>query len=206
MKSCIHFIRHGQTEGTINDWYYGAVDLPLTEEGIEETKKLAASGLYPSGEDAQFFTSGLSRAKHTLKLIYGDVDFVEIPQLNEMSFGIYECKSFKELEHDETFLKWCYDKTGDFVLPGGESQNQFADRITRGLSLLRKYHGLKELSHRHSGMDANSIMVFHGGAMAACMTIMFPEENKTIWEWSPKPGHGYSVYFEAGEPVRYEKF
>ena len=123
-----------------------------------------------------------------------------------MNFGIYECKSFKEVEDDETFLKWCYDESGDFALPEGESKNDFAARIARGLMLLRKHHGLKELSHRHSKMDANSIMVFHGGAIAACMTLMFPEEDKNIWQWSPKPGHGYTVYFEAGEPVRYESF
>ena len=33
MGSYIHFIRHGITEGIVNKWYYGSVDLPLIEEG-----------------------------------------------------------------------------------------------------------------------------------------------------------------------------
>lgn len=206
MKSCIHFIRHGKTEGTENGWYYGAADLPLIEEGVEETKRLAEEGIYPSGEDAQFFTTSMTRAKHTLRLIYGDVESVEIPQLDEMNFGIFECKTFAEVEKEENFQRWCYDESGDVALEGGESRNQFGERIGQGLDLLRKYHGLKELSHRHSGKDANSIIACHGGTISACMIIMFEEENKNIWQWCPKPGHGYTVYFEDGEPVRYEEF
>ncbi len=206
MKSCIHFIRHGKKEGTEKKWYYGAADLPLIEEGIADTKRLAEEGIYPDGSDALFFTTAMSRAKHTLELIYGDVEYVEIPQMNEMDFGAYECRPFAELEDDAQFLEWCNDETGDYALEGGESKNQFGERIKEGLTLLRKYHGLKELSHRHSGKDANSIIACHGGTISACMTLMFPSENKNIWQWCPKPGHGYTVYFENGEPIKYEAF
>lgn len=205
-KSYIYFIRHGQTEGTMKDWYYGAADLPLAEEGVIETVRLKEEGLYPDPEDAQFFVSGLSRTMHTLKLIYGDVEYTIIPELQEMNFGDYECIPFKDLDDDERFLEWCNDTTGDYRLPGAETKNEFAERIGRGLTILRKQHGLKEISHRHSKKDARSIVVFHGGAIAACMTLMFPEKNYTIWDWSPEPGHGYKVTFEDGEPTEYERF
>ena len=35
MISCIHFIRHGITEGIQNRWYYGSTDMPLVEEGVK---------------------------------------------------------------------------------------------------------------------------------------------------------------------------
>ena len=40
MKSYIHFIRHGITEGNQKGWYYGSLDIPLTEEGVAALKTL----------------------------------------------------------------------------------------------------------------------------------------------------------------------
>lgn len=65
---------------------------------------------------------------------------------------------------------------------------------------------MKELSHRHSGKDAVSILVCHGGVIAASMEILFPQVQTTFWEWIPDPGHGYTVYFEESEPIKYETF
>lgn len=41
-------------------------------------------------------------------------------------------------------------------------QPDFIKRACRGLDELTGFHRLKELSHRHSGKDAVSIMVCHG--------------------------------------------
>jgi len=94
----------------------------------------------------------------------------------------------------------------DDPYPDGESPLGFRHRVVRGLEELRGYHRLKELSHRHSGQDAVSIMVCHGGVISSCMSHLFPENTENFWQWIPDPGHGYTVYFEEGEPVRYEKF
>ena len=51
-KSCIHFIRHGITEGIVNRWYYGETDLPLIDEGILQLNKFRDEGIYPSSESA----------------------------------------------------------------------------------------------------------------------------------------------------------
>ncbi|MBR5129040.1 MAG: histidine phosphatase family protein, partial [Firmicutes bacterium] len=47
MISCIHFIRHGITEGIQNRWYYGSTDMPLVEEGVNEVLDLKANNIYP---------------------------------------------------------------------------------------------------------------------------------------------------------------
>ena len=36
MSSKILFLRHGITEGNKNKWFYGALDLPLLDEGKAE--------------------------------------------------------------------------------------------------------------------------------------------------------------------------
>ena len=39
MLSRIYLIRHGKTDGNRNHWYYGATDLPLNEDGLEEIRQ-----------------------------------------------------------------------------------------------------------------------------------------------------------------------
>ena len=203
MLSCIHFIRHGITQGILNKWYYGFEDLPLVDEGIKEIKDLKAQGIYPES-GGSYYTSGMLRANQTLEAIYGKVPYTAIPDLKEMNFGQWECKTFDELQQLPGFDTWMNDRTGSFTFPGGESANIFSERAKKGLDELLGYHRLLELSHRHSGQPCISTAVCHGGVIAACMCHLFRFPAETFWDWIPAAGRGYSVYFEDSDPIRYE--
>lgn len=214
MKSYIHFIRHGITEGNQKGWYYGSLDIPLTEEGVAALKTLKEQKIYPPLDHADCYTSGLRRTEETFCSIYGDVPHKALPLLQEMNFGAWEGMSFKEIEaadtHREAFAEWMRsggDSSSTFTFPdGGDSVFSFFSRIKEGIKELLGYQRLKELSCRHNGSDAVSIVVCHGGVIAAAMEGFFPEEKETFWAWIPEPGHGYTVFFEGGEAVSYEAF
>ena len=87
MKSYIHFIRHGITEGNQKGWYYGSLDIPLTEEGVAALKTLKEQKIYPPLDHADCYTSGLRRTEETFCTIYGDVPHKALPLLQEMNFG-----------------------------------------------------------------------------------------------------------------------
>ena len=87
---------------------------------------------------------------------------------------------------------------------GAEIEIAVAVRIQDGLKELCGYHRLKELSHRHSGKDAVSIMVCHGGTIAAAMEHWFPGERENFWQWIPATGRGFTVEFKEGEPFSYK--
>ena len=36
MKSEIILLRHGVTEGNQRHWFYGGIDIPLTEDGLQQ--------------------------------------------------------------------------------------------------------------------------------------------------------------------------
>ncbi len=202
MASKIYFIRHGITEGNKNRWFYGAADISLAEEGREKLLRLKEEGVYPElPENTQFLTSELKRTEETLALLYGDVPHTKIPELNEMNFGEYECRRFEEMKDDPVFLKWGYDETGDAVLPGGESRNQFNARVAEGARRVVALHRLKELEVRHSGKDAVTMVVCHGGVISAVLHDFFPGEKATMWDWIPEPGSGYELEVRDGEPV-----
>lgn len=205
MRSYIHFIRHGITEGIINKWYYGSSDLPLTDEGYEALRELMAEGIYPPLGDADCYTSGMLRADQTLKVIYGNVPFKTIPLLREMNFGSWECKTFNELQKEPEYEEWINNKEGSFAFPGGgDSVISFNERIKKGLKELCGYQRLKELSHRHSGKDTVSIMVCHGGTIAAAMEGWFPGDRENFWQWIPATGRGFTVEFKESEPFSYK--
>ena len=206
MKSYIHFIRHGITEGNANRWFYGWTDVNLLPEGIAELESLRDAGIYPPLGDADVYTSGMRRTEQTLQVIYGDVPHRQIPAMKELNFGEWECHTWDQLKDIPNIIELLGNMDGKEEYPGGESPYGFRQRVLGGLEELRGFHRLKELSHRHSGQDAVSVMVCHGGVISNCMFHMFPAERENFWKWLPDPGHGYTVYFEDGEPVRYEAF
>ena len=197
MGSYIYFIRHGITEGNQKKWFYGSVDIPLVEEGVLELNALKEKGIYPNGKDANYYTSGMTRTEQTLKLLYGDVEHMVIPELREMNFGDYECKTYDDLKDDDAFNRFAYNNDLEYVFPNGESKRIFATRVYKGLSKLIDDHIRNE--------DLESIVIAHGGVITASLDRLFPNECKNMWDWMPKPGRGYKVYFEKGTPSEYEE-
>lgn len=205
MKSTIYLIRHSITSGNLGDWYYGALDVPLVPEGIEKLEKLKEEGIYPDPTDADIYTSGMLRTEQTLKTIYGEIPHKTIEELKEYNFGIFEGKTYEELLEIPEFLPFHNDTTNDYVIPEGESRNIFEKRALLGWSKLLGFHRLKELSHRHSGLPATSIVVCHGGVIDRIMYSIFGSENDLRYQWTPETGRGYAITLENGEPVSYKE-
>lgn len=205
-RSKIHLIRHGITEGNIKNWFYGASEVPLAPEGIQALKKQAESGIYPKPESADYYTSGMNRTEQTLQLIYGDIEHEQIEELREMNFGTYEKKSYEDLKDDSEFRTWLKDKSGETSPPEGESIKEFMSRVNIGWDKMIGLHRLKELSVRHNGKTAESVVVCHGGVISAIMEAIFPGEKGHFFEWIPDPGHGYTLTMDGGEIVDYSMF
>ena len=197
MKSYIHFIRHGITQGILNKWYYGNVDLPLIDEGVRELRDLKAQGIYPDAGGAACYTSGMLRANQTFEVIYESSNYRVISDLREISFGDWECKTFEELKAQEGFDEWMNDRKGEFTFPGGDSPLGFYNRVSRGLDELLA-------AHRNTGA-ASSIVVCHGGVISACMCRLLNEPKENFWEWTPGPGRGYSVALDGKRVLGYQK-
>lgn len=214
-NSYIHLIRHGITEGNQKGWYYGQLDIPLAEEGFELLRRLKEQNIYPQIDGADCYTSGLLRTEQTFATIYGDIPHKTIPNLQEMNFGAWEGMSFKDIEasrtHRDAFAEWINSdgsaEGNAFRFPGGgDSVNSFNERIQEGVKELLGLHRLKELSCRHNGRDAVSLVVCHGGVTAAIMQGFFPAEKENFWQWIPEPGHGYTLTLKDGEAVGYVGF
>jgi alpha-ribazole phosphatase len=205
MASKIYFIRHGITEGNIKQWFYGTSDLHLTEEGKETLRELKGRGAYPDiPDDADCYTSALTRTDETFQIIFGDRPRKAFPLFNEIGFGDYECRTYEQLKELPWFDTWQADKTGDVRPPGGESRNDFTARISKGMEKLVGLHRKNERAHSNGTDDAVSVVVCHGGVIAGIMHETFPDVKGVMWDWIPVPGMGYVMDFEEGKPCGYE--
>ena len=66
-------LRHGETEGSQKNLYYGAADIPALPKSLEALQQKALTGVYPTAE--HYYVSGMTRTIQTLRAIYGDVAY-----------------------------------------------------------------------------------------------------------------------------------
>ena len=96
-------LRHGETEGSQKNLYYGAADIPALPKSLEALQQKALTGVYPTAE--HYYVSGMTRTIQTLRAIYGDVAYTVLPGLREMDFGDFEMRAYAgDLEHDPQFI------------------------------------------------------------------------------------------------------
>ena len=119
-------LRHGETEGSQKNLYYGAADIPALPKSLEALQQKALTGVYPTAE--HYYVSGMTRTIQTLRAIYGDVAYTVLPGLREMDFGDFEMRAYAgDLEHDPQFIVWCEDSEHN-MCPNGESAPQVLAR------------------------------------------------------------------------------
>lgn len=183
--SRVTLLRHGSTPANEQWLYCGATDISLSERGQDILEAKRALGGYGSPEGCRVFTSGMKRAEETLGLLFGDVPHEACEGLREINFGIFEMKNYFALEKEPDFQAWLQGGE-EAVPPGGESAAQFRRRV---LSAFR------EIVER--GED--TLIVCHGGVIAAVMEAYFPQEGRNRYEWQPIGGEGYELTFEDGK-------
>jgi len=131
----IYVARHGETAWSLSGQHTGITDLPLTERGERNARRLGErlKGL----TFAKVFTSPLQRATRTCELA-GFGASAEIDRdLLEWNYGEYEGRRTAEILAERPGWQLFYDGC-----PGGESPDQIGARADRVVSRLRAIHGV----------------------------------------------------------------
>ncbi len=130
----IYLARHGETAWSLSGQHTGLTDLPLTERGERNARRL---GERLHGMNfAKVFTSPLQRAARTCELAgFGAVAEVD-GDLLEWNYGEYEGRRTAEILAERP--GWQLFRDG---CPGGESPDQIGSRADRVVSHLRAIHG-----------------------------------------------------------------
>jgi len=168
----VYLARHGETAWSISGQHTGLTDLPLTERGERNARRLGErlSGL----AFAKVLTSPLQRAARTCELAgLGRVAQVE-RDLLEWNYGDYEGRRSIEIHAERPDWKLFRDGC-----PGGETPGQVgarADRVVRQLRTLQgdvllfsSGHFLRVLAARWLGLEpaAGSFFLLSTASLSA---------------------------------------
>lgn len=178
MQSNLVLVRHGQSEWNEKNLFTGWKDPNLTKKGIGEAIE---AGKLLKAKNMKFdlmYTSNLSRAQETGRLILEEMNLTNITiekdqSLNERNYG-----DLAGLNKDDARKKWgdeqvhIWRRSFDVPPPGGESLKNTAERVLpyfhknimpevkKGLDILVAAHGnsLRALVMELENISSNEIV------------------------------------------------
>lgn len=130
----IYLARHGETAWSLSGQHTGRTDLPLTERGQCNARRLGErlQGL----EFSRVFTSPLQRASRTCELAgFGQRAEID-PDLMEWNYGKYEGLTSAQIKAERP--DWQIFRDG---FPGGESFEELSARADRVVQRVRAVEG-----------------------------------------------------------------
>jgi alpha-ribazole phosphatase/probable phosphoglycerate mutase len=124
----IDFVRHGQTEHNKNGFITGQIDAPLSEEGVEQVKKIL---LEISNGYEELYSSDLVRCKQTVEILNQKLNLIikYDSRLRERDFGSLAGKKFSEIDTTGQMKEKEKNQQYDYRLYGGESFQDVKKRV-----------------------------------------------------------------------------
>ena len=168
----LYMTRHGITKWNTEHRLQGSQNSPLTDEGIQNAKKLHE--IYKDIPFSHCFSSPLPRAVHTTLLLIGDRGIPLFPdaKLQEIDLGSWEGLKIETVERDfpEEFLSfWKYPEK--FYPKTGESFHQVVERAA---FFLEKIKNLPD--------GSVALIVTHGIILQALVMICEGRNIETLRE------------------------
>lgn len=170
----IYLIRHGETAYNAEHRYQGIQDVPLSEQG---RTALCCADFTPE----TVYISPLSRARDTARVLFPKARLIPVDGLREMCFGVFEGRTYLEMEHDPDYRTWV-DGNCLGRCPGGESRAEFAARACHA------FRSLLETA-RQSGAS-QLVIVAHGGTQMAVLE-RYGCPHRDYYDWQARPGGGF---------------
>lgn len=150
------FIRHGETAWNTQRRLQGQLDIGLNDNG-EDQARAAGRWLAREGGIDAIYASDLSRAWRTAEHVGQALGLSPqpAPALRERRYGLFEGLTYTEAQARYPEHYACHEaREPGFVIPDGESLEQFHDRVTGCL---------QSLLERHRGQTL--VVVLHGGVL-----------------------------------------
>lgn len=179
----IHLIRHGLTGHNLDGIYSGRNSTPLCDEGRQQLLQMKEDYEYPHADFV--FISPLERCRESAKILYPDINPIEIDGLTEYDFGEFEGHNAEYLhEKQPLFDRWIKGEK-NIKPPFGESNEEFTERVCS--CFVKIVDGILK-----TGSD-NVAVITHGGVISTLMAnFAIPEGSAS--EWLTPSGCGYTLY------------
>jgi 2,3-bisphosphoglycerate-dependent phosphoglycerate mutase len=190
MERLLVLVRHGQSDWNLKNLFTGWKDPDLTAQGIAEAK---SAGQRLKALDLQFdlaFTSALTRAQHTCRLILDEMGQSQIPVTRDQALNERDYGDLSGLNKDDARKKWGEDqvhlwrRSYDVPPPAGES---LKDTVARVLPYYCQTILPQVLNGKHV------LVAAHGNSLRALVMVLDGLSPQTI----------PSMELETGIPLIY---
>lgn len=176
----VYLARHGETAWTLTGQHTGRTDVPLTERGEAEARRLGERLRDPAF--VRVFTSPLRRATRTCELAgFGSAAEVDADLL-EWNYGRYEGRTSAEIHAERP--DWQLFRDG---CPGGETAAEVGARVDQVIARVRAARGdvllfssahvLRVLAARWLGLEPGAGRHFYLGT--ASLSTLGYEHNRS---------------------------
>lgn len=174
MVTQLYLLRHGPTvveDGSL----VGSSDVPVSGKGFAHLSSLVR---VLNSMDA-WYCSPLIRARQTMDKIktfgVSIADYQIEPKLQEINFGRWELKTFKDIASDDPEAVIAWQEYSNFVFPGGESIHDFTSRVQCMLDTF------VNSEHQRIGI------ISHGGVIRTmiCLALGISSHNYLLFDVKP---------------------
>lgn len=176
----VSLIRHGKTFGNTKKRYIGKTDESILETEVEKIKNVQL----PVPE--LLLSSPLQRCYQTAQLLFPGKNIEIMENFKECDFGEFENKNFHELSNCLSYQRWI-DSGGKEPFPGGESVEEFKNRILEGFNQM--------LKNAEEHKNKSIVAVVHGGTIMSVMEA-YVSDGRTYYDWCVENLKGYRLEIE----------
>ena len=177
----VYLLRHGKTAWNLEGRYQGRSDIPLCEAGKQE---LSPADFFPE----RVYVSPMKRAAETAQLLFPGVQLIAVPGLEEMDFGAFEGKRFRDLADDPAYRAWV-EGNCTAPCPGGEGREDFSRRVCDAFERL--------MAREREQL----VIVAHGGTQMAILE-QYGRPRRDYFAWQSPNGGGFLLEAEHWEQNR----
>jgi 2,3-bisphosphoglycerate-dependent phosphoglycerate mutase len=177
MDRLLVLARHGQSEWNLKNLFTGWRDPGLTDLGVEEART-AGRRLKAMGVRFDIaFTSDLSRAQRTCKLILEEIGQPELEIIADQALNERDYGDLSGLNKDDARARWgeeqvhLWRRSYDVPPPGGES---LKDTVARVLP-----YYIREILPRVMGGE-RVLVAAHGNSLRALVMVLDGLTSETI--------------------------
>ena len=161
MKRDIYIFRHGETDYNLNKQMQGWLDIPLNKNGIAQAKLLSEK--MSNIKLDCVYSSPLSRALDTAKIVAQNTKIITDDGLKEWNFGVFCGKIIHltdapadtpiDMSTDIVNMPSALLANDDYLPQGGESYNMFKQRVCDTIANIMKNTDAKTIGiSTHGGV------------------------------------------------------
>ena len=192
----IYVVRHGQTDFNLKGVVQGSgIDAPINDTG-----RTQANLFFEKNQDLpidHIFFSGLIRTRQSIeKFLEKGIPYTRLPELNEISWGIYEGTPMDEVENQyyiNMLSKW-NEGYLDYKIDRGESPQDVANRLTQAVDIIR------------STAAEHILVCMHGRAMRILMCLLLGYDLKFMDAFKHQNLCCYELNLFVDGQIRLERY